>query len=394
MDVFKNETSYRNRGTYMLLLIIFCILILVLAVPPITYYIWMNKQSKKTWSVNYDENYQPKVTLIISTYNEAKVISSRLENLQKLDYPEKNLEVIVVDSASTDGTLDRCKAFLANNKSRFPIRLLSEEKRCGKSHALNYALEYANGEIIATSDADSFWEPDALKKVIAFFADSSIGAATGREKLSNLEKSIHTMSEGLYRKFYYTLREGESKLHSTLIFQGELSLYRRSAFAKFEDKAGYADDTGTIIGIISKGYRCIFVSESVFYDTAAFSLEGRLMLKSRRAQHLIAGVIQSLRFKLNGTIKVPLSIILFNFYLHVLSPIIFFLTIAVGIVTYVYYFPTLYWLALLLIPVILIKKLRLFIISYFTSNIALVMGMILHSRRTRSTSWRKIEEMR
>lgn len=378
----------------MLLLTVLLLLFGSLILPTFTYYLWMKNKQRLVWGLTRSEEYRPKVSLVVATYNEVSVIRRKLENIKTLDYPEDKLQVLVVDSNSADGTLDVCRNFLANEKFPFQIRLISENDRLGKSHALNTALDYAEGEIIATSDADSFWEGDALRNATSFFADPSVGAVTGREKLLNLEKSIHTMSEGIYRDFYYTLRLGESKIHSTLIFQGELSLYRRSAFDRFEDRPGYSDDTGTVISIVSSGYRCIFVPDALFSDTAAYSLSGRLMLKSRRAQHLIAGVIQSIRFKINGKLCLPWLIVFFNFYLHILSPLILFLTLFVSAVAFIVYFQLVWFLPLLVIVALGFKKLRIFAVSYLTSNVALIMGLVYHLTKKRSTYWRKIEEMR
>jgi biofilm PGA synthesis N-glycosyltransferase PgaC len=372
----------------MLLLIVLALLTALLA-PPLIYYAWMKNKTKKSWGLIINNDYQPKVSLIIPTYNEASVISRKLKNTQQIDYPEDKLQVILVDSASTDGTLGVCERFLEKNNLRFPIRLLSEGKRMGKSHALNKALEYAEGEIIAISDADSFWEPDMIRKIVPFFSDPSVGAVTGREELINLEQTIHTLSEGVYRKFYYTLRLGESKVHSTLIFQGELSLYRGSALEKFEDRAGYSDDTGTVINIVSRGYRCIFIPEAVFHDTAAYSLHGRLMLKSRRAQHLIAGIIESLKLKAQGRLPLSSAVVLFNFYMHVISPLLLVSTAFIVVL----YFHTFWFLIPLVILPLIFQKSRVFIISYLTSNLALIIGLIRHFIGKKETTWRKIEEM-
>jgi len=373
-----------------MLVLIVLALVTALFAPPLIYYAWMKSKAKKSWDLMIDNNYQPKVTLIIPTYNEASVISKKLENTQKIDYPEDKLQVILVDSASTDGTLAVCKSFLESKPLRFPTKLLSEKKRVGKSHAINTALEFSDGEIIATSDADSFWESDVLRKTIPFFADPTVGAVTGREELINLEKSLHTLSEGMYRKFYYTLRLGESKINSTLIFQGELSLYRRSAFHRFEDISGSSDDTGTVVNIISRGYRCIFVPEAVFHDTAAYSLRGRLMLKSRRAQHLISGIIKSFTFKLQGRFPLSSPVIFFNFYMHVVSPWILFLF---GIMLALFIQSLWYLMPLIVLP-FLFKRSRIFMVSYLTSNVALMIGLIRRFVGKKETAWRKVEEMR
>jgi cellulose synthase/poly-beta-1,6-N-acetylglucosamine synthase-like glycosyltransferase len=363
-----------------------------LLLPPIAYFIWMLKKTQKH-NINTDYDYQPDVSLIVPTYNEAFVIEKKLENIQELDYPENKLQIILIDSASEDGTMEVCKAFLAKTNLHFPVTLLSEKERLGKSHALNFALKHADGEIIATSDADSFWEKNTLKKAVSYFADPSVGAVTGKEELTNLQKSVHTMSEGLYRKFYYTLRLGESIIHSTLIFQGELTLYRRTAFEEFEDKPGFSDDIGTILNIASSGYRCIFVPDAVFYDTAAYSLGGRLKVKSRRAEHLISGIVKSVRLKIKARLPIMWRVVLFNFYLHIVSPILLVATLIATTIVYFIAFNSLWFLGLLLI-LLLIKKARVFAVSYVTSNLALILGMIPLITGKRSSVWQKVDEMR
>jgi cellulose synthase/poly-beta-1,6-N-acetylglucosamine synthase-like glycosyltransferase len=351
------------------------------------------RTKKGKMGIKIDVNFRPTVSLIVATYNEAVVIGKKLENIQKMDYPEDKLRVIIVDSASNDGTLEVCKDFLSKNRFRFPIQLISEKERSGKSHALNFALKHADGEIIATSDADSFWEQNALGKAVAYFADPSVGAVTGEERIGNVNKSLHTMSEGIYRQFYYTLRLGESHIHSTLIFQGELALYRRSAFNEFEERPGYSDDIGTVLNIVSDGYRCIFVPEAIFSDAAPFSLEGRLNLKSRRAKHLISGLLRSIKLKIKRKLPISFKVIFFNFFLQIISPILFFLALCVTVLTYVFYVTSFWFLIFLLIP-FFFRKPRVFASSYLTSNVALIMGLLPVLTNRRSKIWNKVDEMR
>jgi poly-beta-1,6-N-acetyl-D-glucosamine synthase len=378
-------------------MLIFSVLVLFLdsqVVPLVGYYFWMRRKSKLAWGLILNDNYKPKVTLIVATYNEAVSINERLRNAQEIDYPPDKLQIIIIDSASSDGTVERCRRFLETNRMKFPIRLISESERLGKSHALNAALKFADGEIIATSDADSLWEPDALAKAVSYFADPTVGAVSGREELSNLNKSVYTQSEGLYRQFYYTLRLGESKVHSTLVFQGELALYRRSLLEKFEDRPGYSDDTGTVINMISKGHRCIFVPSAVFHDMAAHSLSGRLTVKSRRAEHLIAGVIESFRSRVRRQIPLPFAIVFFNLYMHVLSPLIFIGALYMLAVFFILD-PLIGLFAVIAVCLFsCLRKPRLLMTSYLTSNIALVIGLFRHFFGKKQLSWRKIDEMR
>ena len=364
----------------------------ILSFPPIVYYLWMARK-KREYELAVDNNYRPNVTLIVATYNEASVIVDKLKNIQEMDYPDSKLQVILVDSASTDGTIDMCKSFLARTNLRFPVELISEKERLGKSYALNVALKYAEGEIVATSDADSFWNTDALLKGVSYFADPSVGAISGRETLSNIRRNVYTMSEGLYKTFFNTLRFGESSIHSTWMIQGELALYRRKAFKKFEDKPGYPDDHGTALDIISNGYRCIFVPEAIFCDNAALSLRGRLIWKSRRSEHLIRGILKSLKLKTMNKFPIPWRVLLFNFYFYILSPLILFFTLFTTVIVYTINLQSLWFLGLFFI-LFLIRKPRVFVVSYLTSNIALIIGLYPILFKKRSATWRKVDEMR
>jgi cellulose synthase/poly-beta-1,6-N-acetylglucosamine synthase-like glycosyltransferase len=364
----------------------------MLLIVPYTYYILMKKASKKSWIIKADSSYTPKVSLILPTYNEALVITKKLDNIQKIHYPEDKLEVIIIDSASSDGTISKCKEYLSKNITKFPVILLSEDRRMGKAHALNIALKHTTREIVAISDADSFWKVDALRKSVSYFADPSVGAVSGREEFINLEQNIYTLAEGIYRKYFYTIRLGESKTYSTFLFQGELSLYRRSILDKFEDRRGSSDDTGTVVNILSRGYRCIFIPDAVFYDAAPYTLYDRISLKSRRGQHVISGISEAMKLKLKKNIELPFSIIFFNFYIHIISPLLFILIVPFALLTLYLYHP--WYLVLLVISFSLSKKLRILAISYLTSNIALIVALFNHLLGRDGTAWRKIDRMR
>ena len=52
------------------------------------------------WNININPDYEPTLTIIISTYNEEKVIEKRLENLLNLDYPRNKIEYVFVELAA------------------------------------------------------------------------------------------------------------------------------------------------------------------------------------------------------------------------------------------------------------------------------------------------------
>ena len=72
---------------------------------PLTYYFYLkNRYLNKSWNIKVDENYRPRVTIIVPTYNEAKLIQRKLDNTHNQDYIKNLVEVINTDSANTDKT--------------------------------------------------------------------------------------------------------------------------------------------------------------------------------------------------------------------------------------------------------------------------------------------------
>ncbi|MBC7130094.1 glycosyltransferase, partial [Candidatus Bathyarchaeota archaeon] len=98
---------------------------------------WLNRP----WNVKVDDGFRPRVTVIVPTYNEAGLIVERLDNIYSQDYPKNLLEIIVVDSASTDKTAEFVEKWIAGHKD-VNLRLLRERERQGKLSALLKSLNH------------------------------------------------------------------------------------------------------------------------------------------------------------------------------------------------------------------------------------------------------------
>ncbi|MEM0199369.1 MAG: glycosyltransferase, partial [Desulfurococcaceae archaeon] len=141
---------------------------------PLAYYmyaklVWL----RRPWNLSVDENYKPKVTVIIPTYNESKLIEKKLDNVYMQDYPRELMEIVVVDSASTDGTPKLVEKW-ASERRDVELKLIVENERRGKAHALNNALGYASGEVVVIADVDALWPRDALSKVVKWLSNPSV----------------------------------------------------------------------------------------------------------------------------------------------------------------------------------------------------------------------------
>lgn len=166
----------------------------------------------------------PTVSIIVPCFNEEKTVASTLESLLKLDYPKEKLSIIIVDDGSTDNTAQELLKF----KNHPQISILSKTNG-GKHTALNLALEKINTDLVGCLDADSFVNPDALKKIIPFFDDVDIKAVTPSIKVFE-PKSVLQYVQKIEYSWGIFLRRMLSSLGALYITPGPFSIFRTQVF--------------------------------------------------------------------------------------------------------------------------------------------------------------------
>ena len=135
----------------------------------------LKNKDKLYYSPNLDKNKKlPKVSIVISAYNEENKISDSIKSLRLLDYPKDLYEVIIVNDGSTDKTKDAIAKY-ADGKN---IIFVDNKKNKGKAACLNQGISVAKGDYVACMDADSVVSKDILKKTIPYFKNDEIGAVT------------------------------------------------------------------------------------------------------------------------------------------------------------------------------------------------------------------------
>ena len=161
----------------------------------------------------------PTVSLIVPAYDEEEVIADKVANALALDYPRERLQVIVASDGSTDATAERARAAGA--------ALVLELPPGGKVAALNAAAEQAAGEVLAFSDANSVWSRDALRRLVAPFADPGVGYVCGAVRFLDPEGNN---LEGAYWRYEMAIREAESALAGVTAGNGAIYAVRRDAY--------------------------------------------------------------------------------------------------------------------------------------------------------------------
>lgn len=376
-----------------LICLIWLILCFLFLGTPAVQYLYLYKQyhKRKFEKMNTKDIFNfPSITFLIPTYNEENMIGYKLENLYNLRYPKHLMQIIVVDSASIDGTVDKALQFIKSHPD-MNLSILREEKRSGKSRALNTALKYASGDVIIVSDVDSFLPQDILLKSIPKLNSPSIGALSGREVFLNQHKNWVILSEESHLKFMDILKIGESNIHSTIFFEGGFSAYKRKYLDRFDDKTG-SDDCGTALNIVQKGARALFDPNAIFYTIFPNSLKSKLRIKIRRANQLIRIWIHAFSLLLRGKLLLPKKIAIFEIFSFVVNPIIFALLLFITPIIALQFFQLSLFLLLILFSLLIISQVRFVVLNGLLSYIVLLVALLTLVSGKRFTTWMIPEE--
>jgi glycosyltransferase involved in cell wall biosynthesis len=222
--------------------------------------------------VRSDDDATPTVAVIVSAHDEEDVIGPRVENLLELDYPTEKLEIVVASDGSTDRT-DEIVEEIAARESR--VRLL----RCprgGKVAAQHRAVRETASDVVAFTDANTEWRPDALRKLVRNLADREVGYVCGQLRL---ESPDGASVEGLYWRYEVWVREQESVAGSITAGNGAIYAVRRGAYVEDDPKFGH--DFGFPYLMEQNGLRAVYEPEAVAVERPASEPEDEYGRKVR-----------------------------------------------------------------------------------------------------------------
>jgi biofilm PGA synthesis N-glycosyltransferase PgaC len=300
------------------------------------------------------EPYYPFVSIVISVFNEEKLIIRRLENLLDLNYPKDKSEIIIIDDKSQDSTVKLINEFLENYKSKKPeIKFIEKNKRLGKSNSLNIAINDIQGELVLSSDLNSIFDKNLLLELTSNFKNNKIGAVSGSYNIINTEEALPN-SENFYWNLENLMLQGESAIDSIGTIIGSATMWRKEFF-HFDEKM-ISEDLDLMIRIRKKGYYIKYEPNAKVYELAATSPNDQIKQRSRTSLGTIQCIFKhpSYFFILNKYH----SIILFSHkVLRMFSPFILILTI----------------ILFLLLP---LEIMIIFLISFSVITLILLMNLI------------------
>ena len=264
------------------------------------------------------------LSVLLPVWNEAAVIEHKLDNVRET-CPDIELHVVVIDSASTDDTVQRITAWRKKNKDAFAsFHLLEMEERKGKTAAVQQALEHINTtnqtDFVLMSDADALFEPTTVERILGWFNDPSIGCvgATPKRIGERAEEKEH-------RGLFSTVRVLESQMDSTPFLEGSCMVWRRAILdTEALHCTSNADDAQIATNIRINGYRAIQDEQAFFIDHAPTERSEHSRQKVRRAQGLQRHLLRQRTYWFSPSHGRFAQILRQEAALHILTPLLLF----------------------------------------------------------------------
>jgi len=179
------------------------------------------------------DNYSspPSVTVVVPVRNGEQTIEPLLESLQKLDYNNDKVEVIIVDGNSTDMTQDIVK--------KYPVKLVVE-KRKGLNVARNTGIKKGNGEIVAFTDSDCIVPSNWVTKIVENFKNPQVSCVGGSAKALNSDFVSQYADNSIVRLMpFFTKREELDKVKPFFRHPAGCNMAYRK---KVAEEIGYFDE--------------------------------------------------------------------------------------------------------------------------------------------------------
>jgi len=216
---------------------------------------------------------EPVVSLIVAAHREADVIAGKVANALALDWPRERLEVIVACDGSPDDTAARARAAGAD--------VVLDLQWGGKIRAQDAAVAEARGDLLAFSDANAAWEPDALRALAGRFGDPRVGYVCGQVRFVS---AGGTNQEGLYWRYEMAIRGLESDLASVTAGNGAIYAVRPEAYVQVDPVMGH--DLTLPFTLVKRGWRAVYEPGARASEKMVPTIEGEFARKRRMMSHM------------------------------------------------------------------------------------------------------------
>ncbi len=257
--------------------------------------LWLMSRFHRNTSPLRKSGELPKVTLLISAYNEEAVIKDKLQNSLELEYPRDRLDILVVSDASSDNT-DK----LVGQFSDQGVRSIRQQTRQGKTAALNLGVPTAKGEIVVFSDANALYDRNALKNLARHFQNPRIGFVSGWTKYITSRGDSVSESTSLYGRLELLTKRYESCFGTCIGADGAIFAIRRSLYRPLQPYD--INDFVIPLQILEQGFQGILdetafcLEETAGHTAGEFKRQTRITNRTIRAISNHSRLLNPLRF--------------------------------------------------------------------------------------------------
>jgi cellulose synthase/poly-beta-1,6-N-acetylglucosamine synthase-like glycosyltransferase len=225
------------------------------------------------------------VTLIVTSFNEGKILEKKISNTLAINYPETKLSLIFITDGSTDDSIQLVQQHAS-------IKLLHQPIRQGKYAAIKRAMLQVETPIVVFSDANTMLNSDCIKKLVVHYADKKTGGVAGEKKIIR-SKNVSAVgeAEGLYWQYESLMKKLDASLNTVTGAAGELFSIRTELFRELSDEL-ILDDFVISMQICLQGYK-------IEYEPEAFATElpsASLAEEEKRKVRISAGAYQSIGY--------------------------------------------------------------------------------------------------
>lgn len=225
----------------------------------------------------------PSIAMVTCAFNEEHVIEEKVRNCLALDYPPAKLRVIFVSDGSTDRTAEIVSRHLDRG-----VELIERKERRGKVANLNEVIPTLTDAIVVLSDANVVYDTQALRCLVAGFADPSIGCVSGKVHLRNTTDEFRSSEESYYW-IEWKLQELASALYSMVGADGAMYGFRRELFEPPPDDT-LIEDLIIPLGVVRRKRRVVFAPDAQAWEDGPTSFREEY----RRKIRIAAGAGQAL----------------------------------------------------------------------------------------------------
>jgi len=338
----------------------------------------------------------PKISILMSLFNEEEVIAEKIESIYNTNYPANKIEVIIGSDNSTDKTNEIVSEYANKYAS---LNFCPFDKRQGKGNIINQLFEKSKGDILILTDANVIFDQQTLFELIKHFKNEEIGLADTNMINKGLKKEGISVQEKAYISREVIIKNNESKLWGTMMgpFGGCYAI-RKELYQPVPANF-LVDDFYINMKVLENKKKAINSINARVYEDVSNNLNDEL----RRKIRIATGNFQNLA--VFAHLLLPLnSGLSFSFLSHKVLRWIgpFFIILSLLSLTILSINSVFYrWMLLLhcfslIIPFIdyLLRKIEIhiiilrFITHFYTMNMALMVGFFKSIKGVESNVWK------